>query len=467
MARDTHTEREVTTDRERIENWAADHDAVPVRRERGGEEVLELVPESEARETHDEVAWDEFHSELDRGEMVVIYREDERRPFDVVGRNDLISRSTVDSDEVEEQLLAGETVTATLTETTVIEQTIVEEATIESEVVDRAIVESNVVDAELLSRDVDHCDVTDVMADDEIMDFDQLETGHQVEDTVAVEVGVDEGWTVTKEVLEQLTIESRIVDTEATETDTVESDTLEENIDVEGVQQTILEGDMLESEASANEVIQSGSIESQFREGDVVETMLLERKTVEDEVSLRKEFSGELGDGTTVASETITSETVEAEIAADEDLEAVTIAEETTGEPMAGEEETTMSEEETMMSEEETTMSEGETSMTEEETTTVEADAEGGMEEPATAPTPTQAEQGKTVVDATGDEVGMVAEVEGDTVYVDPHPSLTDRIRRVLEWGGRDEDTYPLEADHISRITDDEVQLTVEEDADR
>lgn len=69
------------------------------------------------------------------------------------------------------------------------------------------------------------------------------------------------------------------------------------------------------------------------------------------------------------------------------------------------------------------------------------------------------------MVNAAGEEVGMVARVEGDTLYVDPHPSLTDRIRAVLDWGDGDEDAYPVTADHVDAITDNAVRLAVEEEA--
>ena len=448
---DTPSESEVTTDRNRIETWADEHEATPIRRERGGEDTVELVPESERREHHEELTWDDFHRELDENEMVVVRRENESSPFDVLERDELTSHHAIDSEEVEEALLEGETVTATVTETTVIEETLVEEATIESEVIDRETVEETFVDAELITREVDHCEVTDVGGADTMTDEMMLETGYETDDMVGVEVEVDEGWTVTKEVLDRLTIESRVVDTSATETETIESDTLEETIDMRGVQETILQGDLLEGEAGGSDVIESGSIESEWREGEVIETSLLERNTVEEEVSLRKEFSGEIGNGRTVAADTISRQTIESEIAEDEDLDAVVVEEETV---VADEDTAVVEEEETVVTEEDTA--------TVEEETVVEGDT--GVTEPVA---PTQADEGKTVVDATGEEVGMVTEVEANTLYVDPHPSLTDRIKTVLDWGGHDDDAYPLEPENVANITDDEVQLAIEEDTDR
>lgn len=70
----------------------------------------------------------------------------------------------------------------------------------------------------------------------------------------------------------------------------------------------------------------------------------------------------------------------------------------------------------------------------------------------------TENDEGKPVV--MGDEkVGMVTRVEQGTAYVDPDGGLTDKIKASLDWGDRDEDTYPLSEDRVDTITDDEVRL--------
>ncbi|MFC4448664.1 PRC-barrel domain containing protein [Halorussus aquaticus] len=67
-------------------------------------------------------------------------------------------------------------------------------------------------------------------------------------------------------------------------------------------------------------------------------------------------------------------------------------------------------------------------------------------------------DEGKPVV--MGEEkVGMITQVEGGTAYVDPDASITDKIKATLDWGDRDEDTYPLEESRVDAITDDEVRL--------
>ena len=67
-------------------------------------------------------------------------------------------------------------------------------------------------------------------------------------------------------------------------------------------------------------------------------------------------------------------------------------------------------------------------------------------------------DEGKSVV-MEGEKVGMIQRVESGTAYVDPDPSITDRIKSSLDWGDVDEDTYPLGEEQVDVITDDEVRL--------
>ena len=71
----------------------------------------------------------------------------------------------------------------------------------------------------------------------------------------------------------------------------------------------------------------------------------------------------------------------------------------------------------------------------------------------------TSEDEGKHVVSANGDEIGMVTEVDGDTAHVDPDPGITDTIRSKLGWGDADRENYMLPSDQISTITDDEIRL--------
>lgn len=71
----------------------------------------------------------------------------------------------------------------------------------------------------------------------------------------------------------------------------------------------------------------------------------------------------------------------------------------------------------------------------------------------------TEEDEGKTVVNTTGDEVGRVMEVEHGKAHVEPDPGLTDSIKSKLGWGDHDEDTYQLDADSVETISDDEIRL--------
>lgn len=71
----------------------------------------------------------------------------------------------------------------------------------------------------------------------------------------------------------------------------------------------------------------------------------------------------------------------------------------------------------------------------------------------------TESDEGKRVVNAEGDEIGMISEVRGGTAYVDPDPGITDTITSKLGWSDRDEDDYPLDRSSIEMASDDEIRL--------
>ncbi|MDX1747382.1 MAG: PRC-barrel domain containing protein [Halobacteriales archaeon] len=67
---------------------------------------------------------------------------------------------------------------------------------------------------------------------------------------------------------------------------------------------------------------------------------------------------------------------------------------------------------------------------------------------------------GKTVVDADGEEVGIVSAVEYGTAYVDPEPGITTKLKTKLGWEDRDEEAdYPLQEPAVETVTDDQVRL--------
>ena len=75
------------------------------------------------------------------------------------------------------------------------------------------------------------------------------------------------------------------------------------------------------------------------------------------------------------------------------------------------------------------------------------------------AATLTDDEEGKTVVDASGEPLGLITAVEDETAAVKPNPDLAESIAARLGWGSADENDYTVHADAVGEITDDEVRL--------
>jgi hypothetical protein len=71
----------------------------------------------------------------------------------------------------------------------------------------------------------------------------------------------------------------------------------------------------------------------------------------------------------------------------------------------------------------------------------------------------TDADEGKRVVNAHGDEVGMISEVRGETAYLDPDPGIAEKVQSVLDMTDADEGDFTVPETAIDTITDDEVRL--------
>lgn len=68
-------------------------------------------------------------------------------------------------------------------------------------------------------------------------------------------------------------------------------------------------------------------------------------------------------------------------------------------------------------------------------------------------------DEGKTVVTASGDKVGMIQKVERDVAHVQPKGSLSRSIRRRLGWAEEEGDTFELSRAQVDEIKGDEVRL--------
>ncbi|SEW25150.1 hypothetical protein [Halobacterium jilantaiense] len=442
---------EFTTDRDDVERWAESHDAVPVR-EAGR---VELVPENETTPDQERIDWDAFHHYVDDNDQVVMYHGEtsDRQPFEISNRTDALDRAEFeeahDRDQIENRLLEGETIEGTVTETTVVTETVVEETTLESEIVDQDVVDRHVTDVELLDRDCRSCSVesdTGVVDRDDWVDTDrfvladdEVATGQREEydqSPYDVTVEVDERWRVTIDERERYTVETRITDVDVAESETVDSKDIETQVDVDAVHDQLLRTIDLDHDEDTEVVdTETYDIDSEFTENDRITTSLTSHRTVQKEVAEQWELATDVVAGELRSRETL-DETVMHSGLAERDgaMGAVGETEQTTtaGEPAGA----------------------GASAAGATDTDHI------GSDDVDVRLEPQDDDVGKPVVVATGDQIGMVTEVEGDTVYVDPHPGMTEKIMAKLGWGDRDDDDLPLASDRIAAITDDDVRLT-------
>ncbi|WP_440765930.1 hypothetical protein [Natronorubrum sp. DTA7] len=424
-------QRRMTTDPERIREWAEAHDAVPVTVRDSDDHGHSFARQGHLEERHEEYTWDEFTETFDDEDLVFVYHEDEPAGeglghFEIVEREAAFERADLGRSELEDQLREGKTVTTEIVETQVVETEVVERDTIESEVVDTELAERTVVDSELLSREIVD---TEFVSDD------------------LIEVTTDESRLETVEEIERYTIESRVVDVDVEQHDQLERDEVKTNIELESVQRSILDSDVVRTDVATDDVVDREVIQSKRGEGDTVRSELLERRTIEEQIDERSRMRFTLEETELLESEVLGSDLIEGEIIDVEEYGAI----DTTAEPGAA-------------------GASGDAAMGE---TGTEADASGdaamgetGTEADAGTDTPTvdtgpvelsEDDQGKDVVDERGEQIGIVAEIEGQTAYIDPEPGLTDRLKARLNWGGHGDDDYPVERSEINEITDDEV----------
>ncbi|ADD06671.1 uncharacterized protein Nmag_3119 [Natrialba magadii ATCC 43099] len=502
--------RRMTTDPEHIREWAESRDAVPVSTHGGEGHGHSFVRQGELGDEHEEQSWDEFTETFRNEDLVFVYEEYERAEagmgdgmememememehesnadmdeleadadtaemaadaeraraggdedmrgrdlgtFELINRTEAFDRAELGGSDLEDQLRQGERVTTELVETQVIEREITERDTIESEVINTEIVERHVVDSELVDRDV---------VDIEFVDADYIE------------VTTDETRLETIEEIERYTVESRVVDVDIDHSEAISRDEIETDMALESVQQSILESDIVRTDVEAEEVIEQEVIESQRGECDTVRSDLIERRTVEEQIDERSLMRFTLEDSEIIESELVSSELLDGEIVDSEEYETIRAGQETTtetsemegagveaqpgemgetgerAEPGAasGEMAAADSSDEAMAGGEPG----GETGVADEQPTV-------GDEVAATI---TEDDQGKDVIDETGNQIGIISAVEEGTAYVDPEPGLTDRLRARLDWGSHSSDEYPVEPSQVKDITDDEVIIRSE-----
>lgn len=74
------------------------------------------------------------------------------------------------------------------------------------------------------------------------------------------------------------------------------------------------------------------------------------------------------------------------------------------------------------------------------------------------------ADEGKTLMDAEGEEIGVVTEVdpEKQVAYVDPEPGIGDAIVQGLGYGDANEDDIEVPSDSVATVTDTEVRVGID-----
>lgn len=74
------------------------------------------------------------------------------------------------------------------------------------------------------------------------------------------------------------------------------------------------------------------------------------------------------------------------------------------------------------------------------------------------------ADEGKFLMDAEGEEIGVVTEVnpEEQIAYVEPDPSIGEALVQGLGYGDADEDDIEVSAETVATVTDTEVRVGID-----
>lgn len=445
---------ETTTDHETIRRWIEERGSTAARvTEPTGNDPgsLAVVPEGTDDESVEEITWEEFFRIFEEENLAFVYqtaRDDpnERwfcrfidREREVSGdafeaersgpawngvdrhegvRTDRTSERVDAVDHIEDvsgesAVEEGEIAETEITRTEIVEREVVITDRVRSRVVDSEIVERNTLDSEVVGREVDRCEIID----DETIETEVLETRR-----------------MTEEVFEAHTVESEVVDRETVERERSEdrSDTIGEPTTgeptVELADSGLEHGTIIE-----NEVVRRDLKSGTLVEGEVLQTEVVERRVVETEVVDRIRIRSDIESVERIDGRLVESEIVESGVI-DRDSDERAVVDATADEEFGS----------------------AATNTAASEPTEATAPGVGSEGEPSTRAT--EAETGKAVVNARGEEIGVVSTVQGGTLYVDPSPGLAERVRSSLGWGSDDE-SYPIDEERITRIDDDEIEI--------
>ncbi|WP_224270288.1 PRC-barrel domain containing protein [Haloprofundus salinisoli] len=71
----------------------------------------------------------------------------------------------------------------------------------------------------------------------------------------------------------------------------------------------------------------------------------------------------------------------------------------------------------------------------------------------------TSEDEGKVLVDAAGEKLGLVKSVERNVAYVDPDPGVTDAILAVFGRENADTDDLAVDGGYIETVSEGEIRL--------
>ena len=506
--RQDHT---VITDPEQASTWGERHGIVPARA-RGDESgpTDELVHRDDVTDDHETSSWSEFREEFDERNLAIVHTGDDDSPgtYRLVDRSQDLDESGRASDSLNSELLSGETVETEVTEREVVETEVVQEATIESDLVGSEVVEREVVDTEIIEEELVDVAVVE-SADAEVVDSESRTAIGDEGTTIAIEeqggvvMEIDETRVETEQQLVEHVVESRIVDESIDETTTQEDASLDIDVDAASIHEHIGQSGLLEG-TEGDGVIDQRHIETDFDEDDRATSTISEYKTVENVVRDRKVVTAGIDDVDVTDTEHLSEEVVDTGIvetgsewadvreqyaggtaSAGSHGETDTVDSGTPKESPAADSGTTGGDTE-MTTESETTgtvddqsskpadSADTQTTDTDEHASRTEVTETAGESSEAQTGTTgaggdveiTRRLMGRSVELQSGEEVGMVSDVDADDnrIYVDEDPSLTDKIKAALGWGDDDRDAS-LTPSQIAEVNSDAVVVTERDEA--
>jgi hypothetical protein len=73
-------------------------------------------------------------------------------------------------------------------------------------------------------------------------------------------------------------------------------------------------------------------------------------------------------------------------------------------------------------------------------------------------------DEGKFLMDAEGEQIGIVTEVdaEAQVAYVEPDASVAEAVIQGLGYGDADEDDIEVPAESVATVTDTELRVSID-----